>query len=286
MSGRRPAVASGRAAAVLAAGVALWIAALLLPALAGAQEDPAPAPAPVAEAPAAGDPAAGDPAAGEPAGEATTTAPALVTPQGSTTGDAPLTESQRATRVLKFVMGGLVALAVAVAVATAVFWRRTRPTRIMAEEISRRPESPGRSAVGEGVPTPRVAERPQVFTPTPPPASAPTAARAPASRGLPADPPADAGAVVPATGMSPASVPVAAGAAPGSVVDDEAVPSGGLWASQGWAAPAPERDVEEDPVLPPGFVGRGDRRPPGPQEYEPGAGGPGTERWRPAAAEE
>ena len=164
-------------------------------------------------------------------------------------------------------MGGLVGLAVLVAVATAVFWRRTRPRQLMAQEDTGRPGSVARAAADHAAATPRVVDRPQVFTPTPPPASAPTAGPAPA-------------------GVGAASVPVGAPSGSAAELRDKAMPPGGLWASQGWSAPGPEHHAEPDPVLPPGFVGRDEPRTRGAHEHEPGAGSPGTERWRPAAAEE
>lgn len=78
-------------------------------------------------------------------GETPTTLADLETPEGPVR-EAPLTESERASRTIDWVVAGLLLLALVVAVATVVFWRRTRPSRLVAEEMA----APRTSTVAAG----------------------------------------------------------------------------------------------------------------------------------------
>lgn len=131
---------------------------------AGAQDDPGPVPGvepvPSQVAPADQSPAEADPGAG---GTTTSTSVAVVGPTGgSDTGSEPLTDSERANRVLDLVIIGLLALAAIVLVASLVFWRRTKPKRVVATEASWAAASSPTSqrSVGDTSVSPAVSQQP------------------------------------------------------------------------------------------------------------------------------
>jgi hypothetical protein len=186
----------------------------------------------LAIAPAAGAgavPAQGDPSATSvppttPTDPAATVAPSAPAPETTTDVDldAPvaeagdgLTDSERATRLLRWVTIALVGLAVAIVLISVVFWRRTDPKRLMAQDAARAGTAPARSIRS-------ASERPGWST-------TPVAAAAQPKQPV-TSPVADAPA------GAPARVPAAAAAVAATRASDP------------WAAPAPGEAVA--PAIP------------------------------------
>jgi hypothetical protein len=156
-------------------------------------------------------------------GETPTTLADLETPEGPVR-EAPLTESERASRTIDWVVAGLLLLALVVAVATVVFWRRTRPSRLVAEEMAETARQRG---------------------PGPSPAAGPEAARSqPEARQPgapdPAAPRPPRGATGPATAVAGPPKPLPT--APGSW--NAFAAEVGLDASEGPTEPSPEQPAD------------------------------------------
>lgn len=191
----------------------------------------------------------------------------------------PLTASERATRNLRWITGGLLGLAVAVVLATVVFWRRTSPARLMAQEAAevgfRGASKPAEVSSWSTVPSDGMPVGGRAVVGTGDVVPAPGWESPPVVSEIP--------------GAPPVSVPLPAAGAAGwfdlepavqarqDLRSPVAVPAHGLWASSGWDdsagpvdGPAPEvsngsddpEPLAEEP--PPGWFGRAEQEAPNP----------------------
>ncbi|MCP4436319.1 MAG: hypothetical protein GY812_12605 [Actinomycetia bacterium] len=181
-------------------------------------------------------------------GEDTTTTLAELDTAGTPAREAPLTESEKASRTINLVVIALLTLAAVVFVATIVFWRRTRPARLMASEATEVADAAPSSPPPD--PTPFA----QAPSPMPSQAPAQSPAQPPAAaRSVPAAPSARPPALAPTAPGSWSAVAASVGidqqvrATPRPAFETD---SGGTWASQGWGERTPDASV-----LPQGFSG-------------------------------
>ena len=187
--------------------------------------------------------------------ESTTSTVVAVMPPagGETAGEEPLTDSERAARALRWITIGLAALGLFTAAAEVVFWRRTDPARLLAQEAAQ--VGTVRLAAATGPP---VAPSAWSTAPVEPPVAVPVGA-AEGAGGLAAS--ADAAVEKADIRQGAFSEPFVMGE-----VDEAVVPTGffgsadpaarrldagsgaghGMWASSGWDEPADDAATSEE----------------------------------------